>query len=174
MWLHNFIWGQINAGGLYELYWDPVNIRRYNLYYHFKAFRDFMDGVPLNNGRYEDARAIASRPDLRVLGQVDRVAGRGHLWVHNRHHTWWNVVNNVPIPPISGTISVGGLISGTYRVTWWDTWSGTVFLTQTVPTSASTLTMALPASLATDVALQFVPLSDQVYVVYLPLMLQGR
>ncbi|MCS6962813.1 MAG: hypothetical protein NZM16_02040 [Thermoflexus sp.] len=174
MWLHHFVWGPINPGGLYELYWDPVNIRRHNLYYHFRAFRNFMDGVPLNNGRYEDTRAVASHPDLRVLGRVDRSAERGHLWVHNRHHPWWNAVNNVPIPPISGTISVGGLISGTYCVTWWDTWSGTIFLTQTVPTAVSTLTLALPAPLAIDVALQFARLSDRVHGVDPPVVCRGK
>ncbi|MCS7286979.1 MAG: hypothetical protein NZ653_07595, partial [Anaerolineae bacterium] len=174
VWLHNFLWGQVNPGGLYELYWDPVNIRRHNLYYHFKAFRNFMDGIPLNNGRYEDARAVTSHPNLRAWGQVDRVACRGHLWVHNRHHTWWNVVNSIPIPSISGTVSVSGLISGTYRVTWWDTWSGTVFLTQTVSTTGSSLTLTLPAPLKADVALQFDQLSDWMFSLYLPLVLRSK
>lgn len=70
--------------------------------------------------------------------------------------------------------SVGGLISGTYRVAWWDTWSGTVFLTQTVPTAVSTLTLALPAPLATDAALQFVRLSDRVHGVDPPAVCRGK
>ncbi|MDW8055033.1 MAG: hypothetical protein RMJ86_10900, partial [Anaerolineae bacterium] len=113
VWLHHFIWGQINPGGLYELYWDASNIKRYNLYYHFKYFRDFMDGIPLNNGRYRDAQATASDPNLRVLGQVDPVARRGHLWIHNRRHTWRNVVDRVSIPAVqSAAITVPNLPEG--------------------------------------------------------------
>ncbi|MCS6881072.1 MAG: hypothetical protein RMK84_01705 [Oscillochloridaceae bacterium] len=155
IWLHNFIWGQINAGGLYELYWDAENMRRYNLYGHFKAYRDFMDGIPLNNGRYAEARAVTSHPDLRAWGQVDRVANRGHLWVSNRHHTWRNVVDAVPIAPISGTITIPDLAPGVYHVTWWDTYTGTVTLTERVATGPSGLTLRLPAPLASDVALRF-------------------
>ncbi len=174
VWLHNFLWGQINPGGLYELYWDPVSIRRYDLCDHFKAFRDFMDSIPLNNGRYEDARAIPSHPDLRAWGQVDRVAGRGHLWVHNRHHTWRNVVDGVPIPPISGTVTVSGLLPDTYHVTWWDTLSGTIFLTQSIPAVGGVLTLTLPAPLTTDVALQFTRASDQAHNVLPLFALRGE
>ncbi len=154
IWLHNFIWGQINHGGLYELYWDAYNIRRYNLYYHFKAYRDFMDGIPINNGRYADARAITSHPSLRAWGQADRIAQRAHLWVSHRQHTWRNVVDGVPIAPISGTVTLPDMAPGLYRVQWWDTYSGTVTLTQTVLSAGTNLTLSLPAPLTRDVALQ--------------------
>lgn len=169
IWLHNFIWGQINAGGLYELYWDAENIRRYNLYGHFKAYRDFMDGIPLNNGRYAEARAITSHPDLRAWGQADRLTYRGHLWVSNRHHTWRNVVDAVPVAPISGTLTIPDLAPGAYRVTWWDTYTGTVTMTRTVTTTASSLALSLPAPLVSDVALRF----ERQPVVYVPRMDRG-
>ncbi len=173
VWLHHFIWGQINPGGLYELYWDQTNIVRYNLYYHFKAFRDFMEGIPLTNGRYEDARATASDPNLRVLGQVDRFTRRGHLWVHNRQHTWRRVVDNAPITPAFGSITVPNLGEGTYRLVWWDTWQGTPVLTQTVPAFGNALVFSLPQSLVSDIALQFEALdgsSPFAYSFYLPLI----
>ncbi|MCS6849429.1 MAG: hypothetical protein RMN52_17145 [Anaerolineae bacterium] len=159
VWLHNFIWGQINPGGLYELYWDSENIRRHDLYYHFKAFRDFMDGIPLTNGRYADAQATASHPDLRVLGQVDRVARRGHVWIHNRQHTWRNVVDGVAVKPIAGSINIPNLAPGTYRVIWWDTWQGRPALTQTLTTSGRDLVVPLPEPLHNDIALRFEPIS---------------
>ena len=167
VWLHNFLWAQINPGGLYELYWDPTNIRQYNLYFHFRAFRDFMDGIPLNNGHYEDGRATASHPDLIVLGQADRLAGRGHLWIRHRLYTWRNVVDGVTIPPVSGQITIPDLLTGTYRVTWWDTWAGVPTASQLVTTTGSTLNVPLSAPLATDVALKW----ERVYPyrVFLPL-----
>jgi len=115
--------------------WDPHNIHRHNLYDHFKTFRDFMDGIPLNNGRYADARALTSHPDLRALGQMDRVARRGHLWLHHRQHTWRNSIDNVSPTPISGSVTIPNMAAGVYRVTWWDTWQGAPMLTQTVAAS---------------------------------------
>ncbi len=172
VWLHNFLWGQLNPGGLYELYWDPVNIRHYDLYDHYRALRDFMDDIPLNNGRYRDAQATTSHPDLRAWGQVDWLLDRGHLWVQNRQHTWRNVVDGVTITPQAGSVTIPGLPTGLYRVTWWDTWNGTAILTQTIPAVAGGLDLSLPAPLADDIALQFEPVAGTVYSLYLPLILR--
>jgi hypothetical protein len=174
VWLHNFLWGQINPGGLYELYWDPYNIRRYDLYDHFTAFRDFMDGIPLTNGRYGDARASTSHPGLRAVGQADRAARRGHLWIQNRQHTWRNVVDGVAIAPLSGSVTVPDLAPGLYHVTWWDTLAGAPFLTQTVPGTASGLHLSLPGPLASDVAVKFEPVRGQLHSLHLPIVLRGE
>ena len=157
VWLHNFLWAQVNPGGLYELYWDPTNIRRYNLYFHFKAFRDFMDGIPLNNGRYQDARAASSDPNIIVLGQADRVVGRGYLWIRHRQYTWRNAVDGIPTPPLTGTVTIPDLANGVYRAIWWDTWQGTPVLTQTVAVSDGNLTLPVPSALNQDAALRFEP-----------------
>jgi hypothetical protein len=177
VWLHNFVWGQVNPGGLYELYWDPYNIRKYGLYYHYKAFRDFMDGIPLNNGHYQDAEALTSHPDLRAWGQIDPVNRRGHLWIQNRLHTWRNVVDGLEIPAISGSIVLSGLPNGEYRVEWWDTYAGTVFQTETVVANNG-LILTLPLSLATDTAVKLTPAGppdtpDYDLGLYLPLVIRS-
>ncbi len=174
VWLHTFLWAQVNPGGLYELYWDPTNIRRHNLYGHFRAFRNFMDGIPLNNGRYADARASASHDDLIVLGQADRAAGRGHLYVRHRRYTWRNVVDGVTVTPISGSVTIPDLADGLYRVVWWDAWQGTPVLTQTVSASGGALTVALPSPLSQDIALKFEPADDQNLLprLWLPIVLR--
>jgi len=148
VWLHNLVWGGINAGGMYDLYWWIDNIRNHDLYHHYEAFRDFMDGIPLNNGRYKDARAVASDPDLRAWGQADRVARRGHLWVQNRQHTWRNVVDGVAVTPLSGVVTIPDLSPAAYRITWWDTVGGAPFFTQTVTTTAGSLSRPCPRRLA--------------------------
>lgn len=171
VWLHHFIWAQINPGGLYELYWDATNIKRYNLYHHFKSFRDFMDDIPLNNGRYQDVQAVASDPNLRVLGQVDRLFARGHLWIHNRQHTWRKVVDSVSIPSVeSATVTVPNLPEGSYRVIWWDTWQGKPIRSQAVVGSGNSLTLALPGPLSRDIAVKFEPLDGSIRKVFLPLL----
>jgi len=49
------------------------------------------------------------------------------VWVHNRDHTWWNVVNQLPIEPIREmTVELSGFHDGEYVVEWWDTYSGVI------------------------------------------------
>ena len=117
-------------------------------------------------------RATASHPDLIVLGQADRLAGRGHLWIRHRQYTWRNVVDRVTIPPVSGQITIPDVVTGTYRVTWWDTWAGAPTTTQLVNTTGRTLTVPLPAPLSADIALKW----ERVYPyrVFLPLVLRNR
>jgi hypothetical protein len=171
VWLHNLVWGGINPGGMYDLYWWTDNIRNHDLYYHYKPYRDFMDGIPLNNGRYQDAKALASHPNLRVWGQIDPVARRGHLWIQNRQHTWRNVVDGLDIPAIGGSIMLSGLPDGEYHVEWWDTYGGTLLQTQTVVANDD-LILTLPSSLTTDVAVKLAP-ADLAFKGYIPLTISG-
>jgi len=154
VWLHNLIWGGVNSGGMYDLYWWTDNIRDYDLYHHYKSYRDFMDGIPLNNGHYQDAGAVVSRPDLRAWGQKDTIRGEAHLWVQNRHHTWRNVVDGVTLPELSGHITIPDMRPGPYEVKWWDTHIGTVLQTEIVEADPSGLVLRLPAPLADDIAVK--------------------
>jgi hypothetical protein len=88
----------------------------------YRPYWSFMRDVPLSNGRYVDAAAVTSTTDLRAWGQRDASSGRAHLWLSNARHTWKNVVDGVSIPPVSGTIRVGGYRAGqAVTVEWWDT-----------------------------------------------------
>ena len=173
VWLHNFIWGQINPGGMYDLYWWTDNIWVYNLHRHFKPFRDFMDGIPLNNGDYDDAKAQASHPDLRVWGQKDITHGRAHLWIQNRKHTWKNVVDGVTIASVSGTVSVENMPDGQYILEWWDTYSGTCIRTESLTVMDGHLVFSVPP-LSKDIAVKvglIQPVELQ-YTVSLPLVVK--
>jgi hypothetical protein len=130
IWLHNFIWGGINPGGLIESYW----YENYHIYRegsqggflfdhrgHYAAYHNFIHDISLNSGHYQDARATVSNEDLRVLGQKDLIADRAHLWIQNKHHTWVNVVDQVPVPELSGKVTLAGFRPGQeYTLSWWN------------------------------------------------------
>jgi hypothetical protein len=130
LWLHNMIWAGINPGGLIESFWTagPFLSRFYADDSHdhrpmFRTYYNFVNSIPLNNGYYEDLAALSSHPDLRVWGQKDLLHGQAHAWVQNKNHTWWNVFNEVSIPPASGTVTLAGFEPGaSYSVQWWDTY----------------------------------------------------
>ena len=157
IWLHNNVWGQINPGGMPDLmWWAAQTIDATGIYTNYLTFRNFMSGIPLNNGHYQDAQAQTSDPNLRAWGQRDDVNGRMHLWIQNMAHTWKRVVNGPAITPISGTITLANVTAGTYQVTWWNTYAtgNPVFLTQTISVAAGQLTLTLPAPLLDDVGVQ--------------------
>lgn len=163
IWLHNWVWGQINPGGMYDLLWYPQDVlpedetgAGWGLFYrHFSSYRSFMRDIPLNNGHYQDANALTSNPVLRAWGQRDDENGRIHLWIQNREHQWDRVVADKTIQPMSGTVTLTHLPAGTYRIEWWDTYRvrDQIFLTQTF-TIRDTLELPLPEPLNTDVAVK--------------------
>jgi hypothetical protein len=130
LWLHNFVWAGINPGGLLESFWatseTEYQIYRADSHDHrpiFKRFYNFIKDIPLNNGHYEDAKAIVSEPNLRVWGQKDMLNGQAHLWIQNKEHTWKNIYDGLSIAPLSGTVTLEGFQPKTsYAISWWDTY----------------------------------------------------
>jgi hypothetical protein len=153
IWLHNNVWGQVNPGGMIDLFWWSSDTIPENLYIHYLTYRNFMEDIPLSNGYYQDAKALTSDPGLRAWGQRDDQHGRFHLWIQNIQHTWKRVVFGPEITPIDGTISLENVPLGQYRVTWWDTYAekNPVILIETVSSNGQ-LTLNLPFPLSTDLA----------------------
>ncbi len=156
IWLHNNLWAQLSPGGVPMLFWWASETIPERLYPHYLAYRNFMDGIPINNGSYRDVGATTSDANLRAWGQRDDSNGRMHLWIQNRLHTWTRVVNGPAIPAISGSVTIPNVPEGAYQVEWWDTYktSGAVFLTQQVSASGGSLVLNLPSPLVSDVALK--------------------
>lgn len=163
IWLHNFVWGQINPGGMYDLQWwgismienNPQKGRDGDLYFVFAPFAKFMQDIPLNNGHYREANATASDPRLRVWGQRDDVNGRAHLWIQNLDHQWDAVVAGEPITPQSGTITLRNLPAGLYQIEWWNTYRVKNQITQRQTRRVTnTLRLTLPEPLTDDIAVK--------------------
>jgi len=155
IWLHNNVWGQINAGGMYDLFWWATETIPPSIYSNYLTFQNFMNGIPLTNGNYQELVAQTSSPQLKVTGQRDDVGGKMHLWVQNTQHTWKAVVAGTPITAVSGTITIPNVPAGSYHVEWWNPYaaSNPIFLTQTLTANGS-LVLTLPAALSDDVAVK--------------------
>jgi hypothetical protein len=156
IWLHNNVWGQINPGGMADLFWWSSETIPESIYHNYLTYRSFMEGIPLSNGLYRDAGALTSQANLRAWGQRDDTNGRVHLWIQNTQHTWKRVVSGPAISPVSGTITLPTMRAGTYQVTWWNTYAvaNPVMRTEKVTTSGSSLILTLPQPLADDVAVK--------------------
>jgi len=164
VWLHNFIWGGINHGGLIESYWyenphiysqnrdGTYNFDHRNQYGNYYSF---IKNIPLNNGSYENAQAVVSNDNLRAWGQKDLVNGNAHLWIQNKNHTWKNVVDGISIPEVSGEVTITGFTpSKQYTVEWWDTYTGSVSKTEPVTTDGDGNVQLQISSLQDDLAVK--------------------
>lgn len=153
VWLHKILWARTGHGGVYPLYWYTDNLFGKRLHPLFGNWNRFMADVPLANGRYVDAAATASHPDLRVFGQKDQTAGRAHLWIDHRRHTWRAVVDGAAIPAVSGVVTVPmGMPLATYQVQWWNTATGSPAGTQTITADSAGVVTLPVTSLTSDVA----------------------
>ncbi len=159
VWLHKILWARCGPGGVIPLYWWQDNIFNHNLHSRFGAWRRFMEGIPLNNGRYVDAAATAS-PGLRVIGQKDPFHGRAHLWIDNPQHTWRRVVDGESVAPASGTILVNlGRAGASVLAEWFDTATGIPQRQETLRADATgTVTLSV-TNLATDTAVKLLATS---------------
>lgn len=165
VWLHSFIWGGINVGGLVESYWYS-NVHIYTSTFDHRAkygnYYRFIKDVPLNNGKYQDIAAAVSNPNLRVWGQKDLLNSRAHLWIQNKNHTWKNVVDRVNILPLSGIVTVDGFRPNSfYTLQWWDTYTGTISYSSSVATTAQGALVFWVNNLTTDLALKIIPTTSQ-------------
>jgi hypothetical protein len=152
LWLHNFLWAQLNPGGLIESYWYP-NVHIYSSTFDYRneygnLYR-FVSGLPLNNGKYVDA--AASQPSgIRAWGQKDLTHQTAFLWIANASHTW-----NSTGTLASGVIVIGGLQANkSFTVEWWNTYSGVVSSTQTLNSDASGNLRLSISNLASDTAVK--------------------
>jgi len=155
VWLHKIIWARCGPGGVYPLYWYTDNIFDKSLHPIYGAWNKFMAGIPLSNGHYADVAATSSNSDIRVFGQKDVQAGRAHVWIDNRQHTWRAVVDGRAIPAESGTVSLAMQRgNAAYTVTWYDTQTGQPTSTQTLSANASGVLVLSVSNLSTDIAVK--------------------
>lgn len=160
-WLHDFIWAGINHGGLMEHFFAGGHYTRQIIgttYDHrpmFGTFYRFIKDVPLNNGRYIDAAAVTSNTDIRAWGQKDIAGMKAHLWIANKRHTWKSVLDGLTISPITGTVKVAGFAPNTsYRVEWWNTYTGQPSSTQNITSNAAGEVVLDATNLTTDIAVK--------------------
>ena len=109
------------------------------------------DWVQINYFRLEDY-VTNERPPLRVLGIA--ADDRALLWAQNGAHTWFNVREGNPMPPVEPTVvRLDGFADGRWQVEFWDTVAGEVVARKEAPAEDGRLELELPA-IETDIALK--------------------
>lgn len=126
--MHNGMWAAMMAGsaGCGHLWWWDNYVARYNLWHHFRGLANFVAGVPWNTEGFEPFSAGNQNEQLRVYGLRGKTMTL--LWVQNRAHTWWNVVEGNPVPTVEHARifhpEFACQESNTYTVEIWDAYDG--------------------------------------------------
>jgi hypothetical protein len=152
--LHNGLWSAMMSGaaGTAMLWWWDSYVDPQNLYWQFRNVAAFARGVPWTTAGFEPVGGESSDPHLRVLGLRGRKLVL--LWLQNKQHTWWNVVNGVKVPEIpEGTARVAGVANGSWQAEWWDTWQGKAIRSETVTVVGNNLALTVK-QLTRDVAVK--------------------
>jgi hypothetical protein len=156
LWLHHWVWSHIDHLGGINLWWATEHIYKSdgtpNLLPALLLYQTFMDGIPLSNGLYANLAATTSHVDIVAHGQKDTTNRKLHAWIRHASDTWHNRYLGGSVTPRSGTVTVPGMGTGTYTVTWVDPYTGATVDVDQVATAAGVLTLTLPSSLSTDIA----------------------
>ncbi len=149
--LHNGIWATTFAGyagsGMYWN-WDTV-LQRYHLWYHFKGLSTFLHGVDLPE--YAPFTTLEIKgPDGSAGDAVAMVLKANDLllWIRNNEYTAQTLLGEhkyVPSRLEGQTITLQGIPSGEYTVTWFDTFQAKWMDSETVSTSGKDLVIPIPA-----------------------------
>jgi hypothetical protein len=108
------------------------------------------DWFSLDYVRFTDAMLKSAK--TRVVGLNNGTLAL--VWVQNRDHTWWNVVNKSPIEPVkNATVELYGFQDGEYTVEWWDTYNGGILKREIIIISEGRLPVKIK-DLERDVALK--------------------
>jgi hypothetical protein len=76
--------------------------------------------------------AIAKQSKVRAIGLKNEAMAL--LWIQNKDHTWWNVVNNISIEPVEkAEIELYSFENGSYMVEYWDTYAGAILKAEETP-----------------------------------------
>jgi len=171
-WYHNLLWAQLDSSAVTDVnYWWSQHFRQVDQWTFggdmnglcrvelARGFASFVAGLDLNLGGYEDLDASVSNPELRVVGQKNQSAGRAHLWVQNRQHTWKTIMDAPgSIVPQFGTIGLDmGTPESPYVVAWWSTTAGVVASSQTLTADGGGVVTLTVPSLSGDTAAQIEP-----------------
>jgi hypothetical protein len=119
LYYHKALWAQLGGPFCWGEWYPRLFPDEFGLVGMFTAYEQFMDGE--QPYAYQDFDSQDG--DIRAWGMAteDRVL----LWIDNARHTWKRVVDQEPIQPVSGTVTIPDT-EGTWLVQWWDTATGTV------------------------------------------------
>ena len=154
--LHNGIWASAMSGsaGTAMIWWWDNYVHPNNLYSHYYALSNFVEGIDWAGSEFEPAVCEISNSQLEVMGLRNEKEGIG--WIHNKLHTWYyEFYQGVEVKSIKGaSVTILDVRDGKYEIEWWDTYKGKIIRKEYVKSRKSRLTIDIP-SFRKDIAFKW-------------------
>ncbi len=97
-------------------------------------------------------QAVLKSSKARVIGLTNGTFAM--VWIQNKDHTWWNVVNQVPIETLQSVeVNLLGFQDGKYIAEWWDTYTGNIVKRESVQAIGGKISLLIE-NLDKDVAVK--------------------
>ncbi|MBL8015318.1 MAG: PKD domain-containing protein [Candidatus Doudnabacteria bacterium] len=154
LWYHHLNWVQLNSAGLMDpLYWHTEHLNVIDFKKIAGNFHKFVSTLDINKGGYSDIAATSTSSQILVFGQKNTSKRKAYAWIQNKANTWYARHQNQSIPAQSGQVSIS-MPAGSYKVEWWDTYSGTVSSSQTLSTNSESKLVLNISNLGSDIAIK--------------------
>jgi hypothetical protein len=144
--LHGGLWAtwMTNAAGTPLLWWYDF-VDRENLYFHYRAFADFIRGEDRRRLNGTTRRIIPTRQRGSLRGLAYQWKHGAYVWVYDRQ-AMQEMPSMADRPLHDGVQArVTGLRPGTYRIEYWDTYEGRISAVQEAEVAApGSVTLAFP------------------------------
>ncbi len=121
---HNALWASAFSGlSGAALFWWWDTLDRQDLYHHYRPLAAFVADIPFTSGQLK-AVVLQTEKQARVLAWQGPKSWQG--WISDPQATWWNQVveKKEPAAMQGDALVLEGLEPGTYRVEWYDTYTG--------------------------------------------------
>lgn len=153
------------GGGIQPARWQAFEGE--NGYNEFKSLREFAarSGLASHRGLLPAPLTMDSGTGSGSAAEALTAFGKSGkdyavLWVQRRQDDTKTDASQ-KVPPVSGSISISGFQSGSYKATWWDTRSGKVSSEQSIVVTGSSPLVLLTPAIADDAAVYVIRESKQ-------------
>jgi PKD repeat protein len=153
IWFHNLLWSQLHYASMFDVgYWFPEHVVGFSREAHARPFFNFVRGLDVHTGGYDDLRATSGSPLLRIFGQKNQASNQAYGWVNHRDHTWKQVMEQGVPPPVNARITFQMNPHIAYTVSWYDTYTGAITATEVVNADAAGMITLQIENFSRDVA----------------------
>ncbi len=157
IWYRHLLWSSLDSSSFFETgYWYSEHLDQIPQIEIAHVFADFVNGLDVNTGGYQDVKASVSNPKIRVLGQKNLTANKAYGWIQNEDFTWRSAMDGYKGSQ-TGTIEIAMSPYTSYVVSLINTTTGKVDSVKSlIASSDGTLTITID-KLAEDVGFLIKP-----------------
>ena len=122
---HNCLWASALSGSASTaMFWWWELLDQQDAYRQYRPLAAFLADIPWSSDQLQPVQAEPQGASIRVVGLQGRSGA--YLWLQNPQAAWYPMVveKKTPAAVPKAVLLIRGLPAGSYRVLWYDPWTG--------------------------------------------------